>query len=96
MNVRVTTGELETLTAAEVVETHDLLAHLIRHAKGQESPALRSMMKKLRRLGISLRCKHCDNRMARREDGICDPCHAYRDHYGLLPPPKTLLKRWSA
>lgn len=84
------------LTADEVVEVHDLIAFVLRRAGGDANPALKSALKKVRKAGLELRCQHCDERMTRRDDRICDPCNVYRHVYGKLPPPKVLAKRRSA
>lgn len=84
------------LTAAEIVELHDLTVFVLRRGGEQVNPALTSAMRKLKKAGVSLRCVHCRERMTRRRDRICDACNVYRHQYGKLPPPVTLSKRWSA
>lgn len=37
-------------------------------------------------------CKHCDQRVAKRRDGICERCNAYRVKYNRLPSEETLLR----
>lgn len=84
------------LTSDEILEIHDLIAFVLRRAGEEANPALRSALKKLRRAGLDLRCRHCGERMTRRKDRICDPCNTYSHVYGKMPPDKVLAKRRSA
>ena len=38
-------------------------------------------------------CSHCDVDRARRRDGVCDACNAYRSKYGRLPPAGVVRRR---
>lgn len=76
----------------EVQELHDLLSLVCRRAPG-ENEHLETALKKLRRSGKSRICRHCKSNMSRRKNRLCDPCHSYKERFGLLPPQQVLGMR---
>ena len=83
------------MTRAEVLAVADVLGYLLHRTDEKESTrAVRSFHGKVLGVLEEWNCKHCDDRYARRSDGICDACHSYRSiHDGQLPSEEVLRRR---
>ena len=84
------------LSDEQMEAVHSLIASTVNSSRVRLDPEtrpLRDAAEKLAKVIMGRRCKHCGSEPARRSDGICDPCQAWKHIYGVLPPKHLLEKR---
>lgn len=84
-------------TPQEIGALYELGAYVIRSVpQDADHEPLKAAVKKLQKAALDVLCTCCRCRLPRRADGICDPCHSYRERHGHLPPAEILAQRSGA